>query len=74
MALAVVGLTIYKFTFNSDDALPGASRVADEQVLSGVEGIVKGYLKGNRVVVFSKVETDICCWRNYTPAFLFLLD
>ncbi|KAH7620186.1 putative Glutaredoxin-C6 [Nannochloris sp. 'desiccata'] len=54
LALAVVGLTIYKFTFNSDDALPGASRVADEQVLSGVEGIVKGYLKGNRVVVFSK--------------------
>ncbi|KAG7667384.1 hypothetical protein KSW81_001116 [Nannochloris sp. 'desiccata'] len=48
LALAVVGLTIYKFTFNSDDALPGASRVADEQVLSGVEGIVKGYLKGNR--------------------------
>ncbi|KAL4529268.1 hypothetical protein Ndes2526A_g04067 [Nannochloris sp. 'desiccata'] len=35
-------------------AFVGASRVADEQVLSGVEGIVKGYLKGNRVVVFSK--------------------
>lgn len=59
MGLAFFGLVIYKLTSNSQDALPGASRVAEEQALSGVEGIVKGYLKENHVVVFSKV-TNIC--------------
>lgn len=70
MALIIVGLTIYKFTFNAEDALPGAIHVAEEQAPSGVEGIVKGYLKGNRVVVFSKV-TWVICWRhNYIFAAL----
>jgi hypothetical protein len=55
LGLAIVGLTIYKFTTISPDALPGAGLVAEEHALTGVEGVVKGYLKTNRVVVFSKV-------------------
>jgi hypothetical protein len=56
LGLAIIGLTIYKFTSISNNPLPGASLVAEEQAPTGVEGIVKGVLKSNRVVVFSKVK------------------
>ena len=64
LGLAIVGLTIYKFTSVSHNALPGASLVAEEQNLAagepmtGVAGVVNSFLKANRVVVFSKVKTN----------------
>ena len=58
LGLAIVGLTIYKFTGISQDALPGASFVAEEQPMTGVAGVVSKFLKSNRVVVFSKVTHD----------------
>jgi hypothetical protein len=57
LGLTLIGLAIWQFRTITPDALPGAIEI--EQVLPGVEGIVKGYLKSNRVVVFSKVITFI---------------